>query len=70
MAMSDLPPQISSFILRFVQTGSAQDNPLYRGTIRHIQSGEEMSFARWREAETFIQRFVPIQDGLVDGDAG
>jgi len=59
-----LPPNISSFVIRFVVNGpasSAQDQPVYRGAIRHIQSDEELNFNRWEEAVTFIRRYVPLE---------
>ncbi len=58
-----LSPNISSFVIRFVVNGSAslaQDQTVYRGAIRHIQSDEELNFNRWEEAVTFIRRFVPL----------
>ena len=72
MAMdAHLPPNISSFVIRFVVESSAintaQSSPLYRGTIRHIQTDEEMNFYHWEEAVNFIQCFVPL-DSKNDGD--
>ncbi len=67
-----LPPNISSFVIRFVVNGSdasAQDQPVYRGAIRHIQSDEELNFNRWEEAVTFIRRFVPIETENGQGSA-
>ncbi len=34
----------------------------YRGSIRHIQSAEELNFSTWREAVEFIRRFVPLEE--------
>jgi hypothetical protein len=51
---------ISSFLIRFVDPDRA--GPSYRGVIRHIQSGDELSFTRWVEATDFIQRFFPLVD--------
>ena len=34
----------------------------YHGTIRHIQSAEEMNFREWREAVEFMHRFVPLEE--------
>jgi hypothetical protein len=59
------PPCISSFIIRFVveHPGTASpQQPAYRGSIRHIQSDEEMNFSSWREAQAFIRRFVPLEE--------
>ena len=55
------PPQISSFVLRFVQEESAEqaDQANYRGSIRHIQTDQEISFTHWRDAIDFIGRFIP-----------
>jgi len=64
MAMdAHLPPNISSFVIRFVVESSAntdQSHLPYRGAIRHIQTDEEMNFLDWDEAVTFIRRFVPL----------
>jgi hypothetical protein len=53
---------IVSFIIRFVQNQSKEkpDQNVYRGSIRHIQSDQEISFTKWDEAEDFIQHYVPI----------
>ena len=60
-------PVIYSFIIRFVVETPQEDGsqPAYRGTVRHIQSSEEMNFNDWTEAVAFMSRFVPIQE--VDG---
>jgi hypothetical protein len=64
--MSSLaPPNISSFVIRFVIDRSDDAHPdsaTYRGSIRHIQSDEEMNFSAWNEAVAFIHRFVPLED--------
>jgi hypothetical protein len=54
-------PQISSFVLRFVQDDPDKlaDQPTYRGTIRHIQSDQECSFTSWPDAITFMSQFIP-----------
>jgi hypothetical protein len=54
-------PQISSFIIRFV-VDAPPDCPTYHGTIRHIQTAEEINFNEWREALEFMRRFVQITD--------
>lgn len=66
IAMDTQSPLISSFIIRFVQN-EAQDavedsaqHP-YRGSIRHIQSDEEINFHLWDEAVEFIRRYVPLE---------
>jgi hypothetical protein len=56
-------PQIMSFVIRLVLEGppSAEGNkPCYRGTIRHIQSNEDINFNTFDEAIKFIQRYVPL----------
>lgn len=61
---SHLPPNISSFVIRFVVDGAAgeQNHSPYRGAIRHIQTDEELNFSSWEEAVSFIRRFVPLED--------
>jgi hypothetical protein len=61
-------PNITSFVIRFVQSESPplaeatdQRRLSYRGTIRHIQSDEEISFIRWADAIEFIRRFVQLE---------
>ncbi|OGO66599.1 MAG: hypothetical protein A2030_11870 [Chloroflexi bacterium RBG_19FT_COMBO_50_10] len=59
------PPNISSFVIRFVVSNPAEpspNQPVYHGTIRHIQSDEELNFSSWKDAEAFIRRFVPLED--------
>lgn len=55
---------ISSFLIRFVDAAQTNQEArsAYRGRIRHIQSGDEVSFTRWAEATDFIQRFFPLKD--------
>ena len=64
-------PTISSFVIRFVvesaadSSGSADLPPgcaSYRGSIRHIQTEEELNFNTWVDAVSFIRRFVPIEN--------
>jgi hypothetical protein len=60
---SRIAPSISSFVIRFViETASAnsEDQPVYRGAIRHIQSEEELNFNAWEDAVEFIRRYVPL----------
>jgi len=54
-------PQISSFVLRFVQEKpvSVSGTPTFRGSIRHIQSDQELAFTRWNDALSFMRQFVP-----------
>jgi len=37
----------------------------YRGSIRHIQTEEELNFSTWEDAVAFIRRFVPL-DSIPD----
>lgn len=66
MAMDSQSPIISSFVIRFVMN-EAHDEPVethqnpFRGSIRHIQSDEEMNFHMWEDAVEFIRRYVPLQ---------
>lgn len=63
--MDSQSPIISSFVIRFVMN-EAQDEPAdaeqnpYRGSIRHIQSDEELNFHVWEDAVKFIRRYVPL----------
>ena len=66
MAMDTQSPLISSFVIRFVmneaqETVDELGQPPYRGTIRHIQSDEEMHFSLWDDAVEFIRRYVPLE---------
>ncbi len=56
-------PLVSSFIIRFV-VNETPDGTVYRGTARHIQTAEEITFVEWREALDFMRRFVPLTDLL------
>lgn len=51
-------PLISSFIIRFVM----EEKLAYHGSIRHIQSAEEINFNEWREATEFMYRFVQLNE--------
>lgn len=53
-----LTPNVTSFVIRFVIDGPEVNG--FRGTIRHVQTDEEISFTKWDDAVTFIQRFVPL----------
>lgn len=60
-----IPPTITSFVIRFVFSPGSEPPegsslPSYRGTIRHIQTEQELNFSSWQEAVAFIQRFVPL----------
>ena len=53
---------IDSFVIRFIRPVSSDNEavPVYRGTIRHVQSNQEQAFKQWQEVELFIQRFVTL----------
>lgn len=55
-------PQISSFIIRFVMEETPAKEKSYRGTIRHIQTAEEINFSEWHEATEFMHRFVQLEE--------
>jgi len=53
---------ISSFVIRFVQdTSPSPGAAKYRGSIRHVQSDDSLSFTSWTDAETFIQRYISLE---------
>jgi hypothetical protein len=56
------PPLISSFIIRFVMEEVSMESSAYHGSIRHIQSAEEINFNEWHEATEFMHRFVQLED--------
>ena len=69
---SGASPSIESFIIRFVVDEPAsvgETHPSYRGTIRHIQTNEEMTFSAWENAVEFIQRYVPLETEKGQGSA-
>jgi len=53
---------ISSFIIRFVLDENPAQAPAYHGTIRHIQTVEEINFNHWREVTEFMHRFVKLDE--------
>ena len=62
-AMDALTPQlISSFIIRFVMEEASVESSAYHGSIRHIQTAEEINFNEWREATEFMHRFVQLEE--------
>ena len=53
---------ISSFVIRFVEDKSQPSAAAkYRGTIRHVQSDDSLSFTSWADAEFFIQRYISLE---------
>lgn len=67
--MSETPPLISSFILRFIQSESSFPLSTTRGSIRHIQSGQEASFLNWHDVQVFVQRFVDLNEEFTTEDS-
>ena len=61
---ADTLPQISSFIIRFVRDETPNKPASYHGTVRHIQTAEEINFHEWREAVEFMHRFIQIEEML------
>ena len=55
-------PLISSFIIRFVVDETPSDVVAYHGTVRHIQTAEEINFTEWHEAMEFMHRFVKLDE--------
>jgi len=55
-------PLISSFIIRFVMEEASVESTAYHGTIRHIQTAEEINFNEWCEATQFMYRFVQLEE--------
>jgi hypothetical protein len=61
---SNVYPLIKSFVIRFVidePSSPEETKSCYRGTIRHIQSNEEINFNNWEAAVKFIRRYVPLE---------
>ena len=54
-------PTISSFVIRFVvEEQSASAGPSsWRGSVRHVQTEEELTFTQWENALDFMQQFLP-----------
>jgi len=53
-------PDITSFVLRFIHEPDTNTTPAYRGSIRHVQTDDELSFTDWQDAVNFIRKFIPI----------
>lgn len=56
----DRSPTISSFVIRIIVQEEAAGLPYLRGTVRHVQSDQEINFNHWDEAEAFMQSFVAV----------
>lgn len=66
-----LTPAITSFVIRFIhhegqnpQASTPAAGLLLRGTIRNVQTNEEIDFTRWEDAVGFIERFVSLVDSM------
>lgn len=66
--MHDNFPLITSFVIRFISNEGQQRKPHYRGYVRHIQTGQEISFLNWSEVQAFVQRFIDIQEEISADD--
>jgi hypothetical protein len=69
--MDTQSPLISSFVIRFVMNEAQESvdelgQSPYRGSIRHVQSDEELNFHLWEDAIEFIRRYVPLDHGPVE----
>lgn len=62
--MHEQLPLITSFVIRFVSNEDQLNRPRYRGFVRHIQSGQEISFLNWSEVQAFVQRFIDLQEEI------
>jgi len=53
-------PIISSFVIRFIQEKPAEgvECPVYRGSVRHVQTNDEIVFRRWEDAVAFMRQFL------------
>lgn len=54
-----------SFVLRFVldepsSRGAMRSLPRWHAVIRHVQTNEELHFARWEDAVAFIEQYVNL----------
>jgi hypothetical protein len=63
MMENKLYPNITSFMIRFVEEGSTNSagEPILRGSIRHIQTDKEIVFTSWQDALSFIKSYVSIE---------
>ncbi len=57
--MEDNALTITSFVVRFIHSGSPDNAPL-RGSILNVQTNEEHAFLHWEEAVAFMRRFVRL----------
>jgi hypothetical protein len=57
---------IASFVVRFtreLESESETSCRAWRGVIRHVQTSEEIHFARMVDALAFIARYVDVAEG-------
>lgn len=54
-----LEHEITSFVVRFIKEMDG-DTARWRGKIRHVQSEQEISFAHFTDAVTFIRRQLSV----------
>lgn len=55
------PRRVTSFVIRFVEgTSPGASASSWYGTIRHVQSGREVSFSRLNEALAFMVEILPV----------
>lgn len=54
------PPNITSFVIRFVEDFPDEVTPSFRIHIRHVQTSRECNFSLWSEAVAFMQAFLPV----------
>jgi len=62
---SSFSPSITSFVIRFILDEPADAENLtvqrqQRIVVRHVQSDQEISCARWADVVAFVRRFVPL----------
>lgn len=69
MQSANQPPDITSFVIRFIQAPASGPHPqmAYRGVIRHIQTNQEINFIHWSDAVAFIQNFVQLEESSPGG---
>ena len=58
----DTSPSIVSFVIRFIleEPSAAEIPPLRHIIIRHVQTDQEISCARWEDVVAFVRRFVQL----------
>lgn len=52
---------VTSFIIRFTQEPAPSSTP-WRGLIRHIQTDQEVHFARIEDALQFMAQFIELNN--------